>query len=83
ISSGEYSSRGFKEKEISRQTIEFGGIAHVFSSYRSLHADGSGEFYRGVNSIQLVNHYDRWWILTLIWEDESESNPLPERFDKS
>jgi hypothetical protein len=72
---------GFFEKEIGRQTEEFGGIVHVFSTYESKRkTDDLKPFMRGINSIQLWNDGRRWWIVTILWQSESESNPLPQKY---
>ena len=39
-------------------------------------------FARGINSIQLVKAQGRWWIASLIWEDEREGLALPEKYLK-
>jgi hypothetical protein len=74
---------GFFEREVSRQTEQFGQIAHVFSTYESKHsADDAKPFARGINSIQLMNDGKRWWIVTIFWQGEDEKNPLPEKYLK-
>jgi hypothetical protein len=35
---------------------------------------------RGVNSIQLLNDGQRWWIINIYWMQESEENPIPEKY---
>lgn len=73
--------RGFYEREIARRVDRFGCIAHVFSTYEAFHDMNDDEpFKRGVNSIQLFHDRERWWITGMIWEDESESNPLTPEF---
>ncbi len=32
---------------------------------------------RGINSIQLMWEKNRWWLLSIIWDDESPENPIP------
>jgi hypothetical protein len=52
----------------------------VFSTYESRHAPGDAKpFQRGINSIQLYNDGQRWWIVNLLWRAEGDKNPLPER----
>lgn len=53
---------GFWESEIHRKTKLFGNIAHVWSTYKTKRGDGSES--RGINSIQLYNDGDRWWIMS-------------------
>jgi hypothetical protein len=72
---------GFYERETSRVVEQFGQIAHVFSTYDSKHSPTDAKpFARGINSIQLMNDGQRWWILTIFWQGEDEKNPLPEKY---
>ncbi|MBD3402931.1 hypothetical protein GF420_08540 [candidate division GN15 bacterium] len=80
LKAGQFLRRGFNEQEIARRTESFGGIVHVWSTYQSSFADGGEPFTRGINSIQLVYHRDRWWIVTIFWEDETPSLPLPPEY---
>jgi hypothetical protein len=76
-----FAKTGFFESEVGRKTEQFGQIAHVFSTYQSVHApDDAKPFQRGINSIQLLNDGQRWWVESLVWQAESDSNPLPERY---
>jgi len=75
--------KGFFEKEIARRTEQFGHIAHVWSTYESRHnADDPEPFMRGINSIQLFYDGSRWWILSIYWQQESPSDPIPETYLK-
>tara|TARA_R110002049_G_scaffold38978_1_gene120314 strand:+ start:2557 stop:3114 length:558 start_codon:yes stop_codon:yes gene_type:complete len=71
--------QGFFEKEVHRTINTFGNIAHVFSTYEAYnsHIDEK-PFMRGINSIQLLNDGERWWIVNLYWSQETEDNPIPE-----
>jgi len=72
---------GFFEKEVARKAERFGGIMQVFSTYESRHtASDSKPFARGINSIQLFFDGSRWWIVTVLWGEESASNRLPAKF---
>jgi hypothetical protein len=75
--------QGFIEREIHAETERFGDIAHVFSTYESVHtAEGPEPVERGINSFQLWHDGDRWWIVSLMWHHEREDAPLPERYTK-
>ena len=81
---GAFEKQGFYEREAARKMEMFGQIAHVFSTYESRHApDDAKPFQRGINSIQLMNDGQRWWIVTIFWQGEDEKNPLPEKYLKS
>jgi hypothetical protein len=30
-----------------------------------------------INSIQLFHDGDRWWVMSVLWDNEREGNPLP------
>jgi hypothetical protein len=76
--------RGFFEREVSRRTEQYGHIAHAFSTYESRNkAEDPKPFQRGINSIQLMNDGQRWWVVTVFWEGETEKTMLPEKYLKS
>ena len=78
-----FEKNGFFEREVARRTETFGNIAHLFSTYESRHAkDDPKPFQRGINSIQLMNDGQRWWVVTIFWQGEDEKNPLPEKYLK-
>jgi hypothetical protein len=70
---------GFFEKEVGRRTEAWKNIAQAYSAYESRRkADDPKPFMRGINSFQLINDGQRWWIVTVMWQNEDEKNPLPE-----
>ena len=72
---------GFHEVEMNRQTQTFGNITQVFSTDHSfIRKDDRKPFMRGINSIQLMNDGERWWIINIYWMQESEVNPIPEEY---
>ena len=72
---------GFFEREISRISETFGGVTHRFSTYESRRrADDPTPFARGINSIQLLNDGTRWWVVTVFWDSERASNPIPAKY---
>jgi hypothetical protein len=77
-----FSKEGFFENSISNRVEQWDHIAHVWSTYESRHAKGEKPFARGINSFQLLNDGTRWWILTIYWESEDPSHPLPEKYLK-
>ena len=81
-SSGNYLvENGFFETEIHREVDTFGNITQVFSTYESFRsASDTTPFMRGINSIQLLNTGDRWYIINIYWTQESETNPIPARY---
>ena len=77
-----FSKEGFFENSVANRVEEWDHIAHVWSTYESRHAKGEKPFARGINSFQLFNDGSRWWILTIYWEAEDPSHPLPEKYLK-
>ena len=76
-----FEKSGFYEKEIARRTEQFGQIAHVWSTYESRHNEDDPEpFMRGINSIQLFNDGKRWWIVSIYWQQENASAPIPDKY---
>lgn len=72
---------GFHEVEINRKTEDFGSLVHVWSTYESYHSKtDKNPFARGINSIQLMNDGNRWWILQIYWLGETKEVPLPEKY---
>ncbi len=73
--------RGFFEKEVARKVEQYGNIAHVFSTYEARQkADDAKPFMRGINSFQLWNDGKRWWVVTIFWQQEDPTTPLPEKY---
>lgn len=69
---------GFFEREIARRTERWGGVVHAFSTYESRRkADDAAPFARGINSIQLWFDGQRWWVVTIYWEQERPVNQIP------
>jgi len=72
---------GFFEKEIQKEIDTFGSITQVFSTYESFKtAVDKVPFARGINSIQLFDDGQRWWIINIYWTSESEDNPIPAQY---
>lgn len=73
-------STGFREIEMVRRVERYGAVAHAFSSYASFRGNDDVPFARGINSIQLYWDGTRWWILSVLWDNERPSNPIPAEF---
>jgi len=66
---------GFTERELKHVIKGFGNVATVLSSYEGS-ASGK-ELERGVNIFQLYFDGKRWWILSMVWDEERPGNPIP------
>lgn len=79
-----FTKSGFFETEVARTSDGFGAVMHVFSTYESRRAkDDDKPMARGINSIQLVQHGGRWWIVTVMWDQERPDNPIPAKYLKT
>ena len=73
-----FAAKGFFEREVARRVDQFGHIAQVFSTYEAAaDPDGHEPLGRGINSIQLWSDGRRWWVISLLWDDERPGNPIP------
>lgn len=78
---GYFMESGFFESEIARRAERFGHVAHAFSTYESRHrADDTQPFSRGINSFQLMNDGERWWIVTIYWQAETPELSIPDKY---
>ena len=66
----------FYESEVARQTATFGQVAHVLSAYEARHSPHGPVIARGIHSIQLCYDGARWWVASLVWDDERPGRPL-------
>lgn len=73
-----FESNDFYEWEVSRREERFGNIAHVWSAYEGSRTRGGEIILRGVNSIQLYHDGDRWWVVSMLWDNAPTEVKLPE-----
>ena len=73
-----FAENDFYEVEIGRQVDRFGNVAQVRSAYEARrHPDDADLLKRGVNLIQLYNDGTRWWITSVLWDNERQGVSLP------
>jgi hypothetical protein len=78
-----FKTHGFFERGIANRAEEFGNLIHVWSTYESRHAENDARpFTRGINSIQIVHAEGRFWIASLIDDEERPGLALPEKYLK-
>ncbi len=76
-----FDKEAFYEREIARRTENFDHIAQVWSTYESRHDPKDPKpFERGINGIEMMNDNQRWWIVGIFWEGESEGVKIPEKY---
>lgn len=79
-----FMQNGFHEREIARRTDEYGAIAHVFTTYEAFKTKADKKpFMRGINSMQLFNDGQRWWVMSIFWQAETPELQLPKKYLKS
>ena len=67
-------------QEIARTVEQYGDIAHVFSTYQARRTANGPVFMRGINSFQLVRHGGRWWVVSIMWQQETPQRPIPAEY---
>ena len=73
--------KSFEEKELSRTGEYYGRIAQVFSTYeKRMNLAAGGAPVRGINSFSLFFKNDRWWIASVVWQDEAADKPIPGKY---
>jgi len=71
---------GFFEQEIAHTVELYGDIAHVFSTYQARRTATGPVFMRGINSFQLVRYGGRWWVVSIMWQQEAPTRPIPPQY---
>jgi hypothetical protein len=73
--------QGFHEVEIARRTERYGRIVQVWSTYETRHSLSDPKpLLRGINSIQLLDDGQRFWILNIAWSQETPETPIPTEY---
>lgn len=69
------------EVDVNRKVEVFGNMAHVLSTFESYNTpDEETPFKRGVASIQLYNDGERWWVLSMYYKNETETDKIPSEY---
>lgn len=78
-----FQTHGFFERGIANRVEEFGNLVSVWSTYESRNAaDDPKPFVRGINSLQIVKAEGRYWVASILWDDERSGVTLPEKYLK-
>lgn len=71
----------FEEKELHRETEQYGNILHVFSTYKThVETPNETDSARGINSIQMMKEDGQWKVTSIIWYEEDNKHPLPDKY---
>lgn len=78
-----FHANGFFERGIANRVEEFGNLVSVWSTYESRHnANDAKPFVRGINSLQIVKAQGRYWVASILWDDERSGVTLPDKYLK-
>lgn len=72
-----YSGTNFYEYELKKTVNEYNGIAQAFQGYE---VKGPRGIEKGINSYQLYNDGQRWWIISILWVSDRNGVELPEEY---
>jgi hypothetical protein len=69
---------GFIEVELGRVVVkQYGNVATALSSYEGKVQSTGKVVGRGVNIFSLYKDGQRWWIQSMMWDEERPGNPIP------
>lgn len=77
---GSPKDQGFAEEEVRSEVRRYGDVAQVFSTYQKRYWGAAEILGRGINSYQLVHRDGRWWIVSVVWDEESGAGPIPAEY---
>jgi hypothetical protein len=73
--------KGFVERQVARRVDRFGHLAQVFSTYETRLDGEPGLLGRGINAIHLLWDEKRWWVVTIMWDAETPTQPIPAEYE--
>jgi hypothetical protein len=78
-----FKTHGFFERSIAVRVEEFGNLVEVWSTKESRDAKDDAHPSRGIDSFQIVHAHGRFWIASLIFDDERPGVTLPAKYLKT
>jgi hypothetical protein len=78
-----FKAHGFFELSIAVRVEEFGNLVEVWSTKESRDAKDDAHPSRGIDSFQIVHARGRYWIASLLFEDEGPGVTLPAKYLKT
>jgi hypothetical protein len=78
-----FKKNGFFERSIVKRVEEFGNLAEVWSTKESRDSKDDAHPSRGIDSFQIVHAHGRFWIASLIFDDERPGVTLPAEYLKA
>ena len=77
---GYFEENDFYITEIQNHSDRFGDMIQVFSTYEAGNEPEGDRKARGIRALQLLHRDDRWWIVNVMWDNETRNNPIPGEF---
>ena len=72
-----FAEHDFYIKEIQRHQDRFGDMIQAFSTYEASLSEEGDRKIKGIRAMQLLHRDDRWWIVNVMWDNETKDNPIP------
>lgn len=73
--------KGLLQSEIARRMQSFGNMAQIVSTFEAKHTTGdTTPLCRGLYGIQLIRENHRWWIISVLWENERPGLQVPRAY---
>lgn len=70
----------FYEKQVKVATETYGHEAHLWSTYETRSTPDGKADVRGINSIQAFFDGQRWKVISILWQAETPTEPVPEKY---
>ena len=74
---GRLVANGLFQRQIGARIERFGNVAVVRSVYELRRSAAGPVHQRGVNYFTVYFDGTRWWITSMVWDEERPHNPLP------
>jgi hypothetical protein len=68
------------ERQVKFSSETYGSIAHLWSTYEIRDTPEGAAKARGINSIQAIYDGEEWRVAEILWQAESPSTPVPEKY---
>jgi hypothetical protein len=78
-----FQAHGFFERSIAIRVEDFGNLVEVWSTKESRYAKDDAQPSRGIDAFQIVQVRGRFWIASVLFEDERPGVTLPEKYLKT
>jgi hypothetical protein len=78
-----FRTHGFFERSIATRVEQFGNLVEVWSTKESRDAKDDAQPSRGIDAFQIVHAHGRFWIASVLFEDERPGVTLPAKYLKT